>query len=66
MSTTPTATLYETDFYGWIQQQVEAIRTGNLAALDLENLEEEIEDMGKRQKQELRGSLPLDVRAGHV
>jgi len=58
MSTT-TATLYETDFYGWIQQQVAAIRSGNLAALDLENLKEEIESMGRSEKRELASRLEL-------
>jgi len=56
---TATASLYETDFYGWIQQQADTLRTGNLAALDVGNLIEEIEDMGKRQKQELRSRLTV-------
>jgi len=50
---------YETDFYGWIQTQVDALRAGNLAELDVDNLVEEIEDMGKRQKQELRSRLGI-------
>jgi len=35
---TATAQLYETDFYGWIQRQVDALRAGNLSHLDLDNL----------------------------
>jgi len=58
MSTT-SARLYETDFYGWIQNQVGVLRAGNFASLDLDNLIEEIEDMGKRQKQELRSRLSV-------
>jgi len=56
---TATAQLYETDFYGWIQHQVGAMRAGNLSNLDLDNLIEEVEDMGKRQKQELRSRLTI-------
>jgi len=56
---TATARLYETDFYGWIQHQAGVLRAGNFASLDLDNLIEEIEDMGKRQKQELRSRLSV-------
>jgi len=56
---TATAQLYETDFYGWIQNQADMLRSRNFAALDLDNLIEEIEDMGKRQKQELRSRLTV-------
>jgi peptidoglycan/xylan/chitin deacetylase (PgdA/CDA1 family) len=37
---------YDTDFYTWTQTQAEALRTKNLAALDLEHLAEEIESLG--------------------
>jgi len=56
---TVSAHLYETDFYGWIQNQANALKAGNFASLDLDNLIEEIEDMGKRQKQELRSRLSV-------
>jgi len=56
---TATAQLYDTDFYGWIQNQAGVLRAGNFASLDLENLIEEIEDMGKRQKQELLSRLTV-------
>jgi hypothetical protein len=36
-------TLYETDFYAWTQAQSAALRAKDFAALDLENLAEEIE-----------------------
>jgi len=54
---TATARLYETDFYGWIQNQAAALKAGNLAKLDLNNLIEEIEDMGKSQRRELESRL---------
>jgi len=54
-----TASLYEVDFYGWTQEQVELLRSGRLSEIDLYNVIEEIEDMGKRQKQELRSRLTI-------
>jgi len=53
------APLYESDFYGWVQTQANILKAGNFAGLDLDNLIEEIEDMGKRQKQELRSRLSV-------
>lgn len=37
---------YDTDFYAWTRQQAAAIRAKDLAALDIEHLAEEIEDLG--------------------
>lgn len=59
-----TATLYEQDFYAWTQQQVELLRSGHLQELDVENLIEEIESLGKQQRQELRNRL--GVLLGHL
>jgi len=56
---TATANLYETDFYGWIQNQVDAMRAGNLASLDLDHLIEEVESMGKSEKRELESRLEI-------
>ena len=46
MSAAPT-TDYEQDFYQWTQAQAALLRQGNLAGVDLENIAEEIESMGK-------------------
>jgi len=54
---TAIAQLYETDFYSWIQNQVGVLRSGNFANLDLDNLIEEIEDMGKSQRLKLEKPL---------
>jgi len=56
---TATARLYETDFYGWIQNQAGVLKAGNFASLDLENLIEEIESMGKSEQRELESRLEL-------
>ncbi len=37
---------YDTDFYAWTQAQAEALRAKDWAALDVEHLAEEIEDVG--------------------
>jgi len=58
MNTTP-ARLYETDFYGWAQHQAGVLRAGDFASLDLGNLIEEIEDMGKSRQRELESRLEI-------
>ncbi len=51
--------LYEQDFYRWTQEQAELLKAGLLNRLDVENLVEEIEDMGKSQKRELMNRLTI-------
>ena len=45
--------LYDQDFYQWTQEQAELLKAGALSQLDVENLIEEIESMGKSQKRAL-------------
>ncbi|MGB3203351.1 MAG: DUF29 domain-containing protein [Nodosilinea sp.] len=52
-----TTTLYDQDFYGWTQRQVDLLRTGRWEDLDIENLVEEIESLGRQERQELRNRL---------
>ncbi|AWN36722.1 DUF29 domain-containing protein [Methylobacterium radiodurans] len=40
-------TAYEDDFYTWTQEQGARLRAGDFAGLDLENLAEEIETLGR-------------------
>jgi len=54
-----TATLYEADFYGWTQRQADRLRARDMANLDVENLIEEIESMGRSEKRELTSRLEL-------
>nr|VFJ87507.1 MAG: protein of unknown function DUF29 [Candidatus Kentron sp. H]VFJ89290.1 MAG: protein of unknown function DUF29 [Candidatus Kentron sp. H]VFJ95888.1 MAG: protein of unknown function DUF29 [Candidatus Kentron sp. H] len=51
--------LYETDFHAWTNQQAALLRAGDPAALDWENIAEEIEDMGKSLKRELESRLKI-------
>jgi hypothetical protein len=45
-----TTALYDTDFFVWTQEQAAALRDGTLDAMDLANLAEEIESLGKRDR----------------
>jgi hypothetical protein len=47
------ATRYEHDIVAWANEQAALLRAGKLAALDLGNLAEEIEDVGKSEQREL-------------
>ena len=49
--------LYDTDFYSWSMQQAELVRQGRFSELDIDNLIEEIEDMGKSQYRALTSAL---------
>ncbi len=51
--------LYDQDFYQWTQEQAALLKAGALAQLDIENLVEEIESMGKSQKRELYSRLTV-------
>ena len=48
---------YDTDFYTWTQEQAAAIRAKNLAALDIDHLAEEIEDLGSNMQHALESHL---------
>ncbi|KJR41537.1 protein of unknown function DUF29 [Candidatus Magnetoovum chiemensis] len=56
--------LYETDFYAWSLKTAELIRQGKFAELDIENIAEEIEDLGRNNKRELLSRL--DVLIMHL
>ena len=58
------ASLYETDFYRWTIEQSKLLAIGKLEGLDLVNLVEEIESLGKQKQQEL--SNRLGVLIGHL
>lgn len=48
---------YDKDFFAWTQEQARLLREGELAGVDVENLAEEIEGMGKSLRRELRNRL---------
>jgi len=63
-TTIPVPSLYETDFYSWTQEQASLLRNQQWSQIDLLNLIEEIESLGKQQRQELRNRLSLLI--GHL
>jgi hypothetical protein len=56
--------LYELDFYAWTQEQVNLLKTQQWHQLDAVNLIEEIEALGRKERQELRNRLGLLL--GHL
>ena len=58
ISTQPTTqTLYDQDYYLWLRTTINQLRTGQFSAVDLENLLEELETMGKSEKRAIESLL---------
>jgi hypothetical protein len=53
------AKLYDADFVRWTEEQAATLRARRFAGLDLENLAEEIESLGKRDRRRLRSRLTV-------
>jgi len=51
--------LYEDDVIAWAEQQASLLRAGRWSQLDIDNIAEEIEDVGKSEKRELRHRLAV-------
>ncbi|AKE63826.1 hypothetical protein MYAER_1470 [Microcystis aeruginosa NIES-2549] len=49
--------LYDQDFALWIEKTVKQLKSGYLSQVDLENLIEEVESLGRRDKRELKNRL---------
>ena len=56
---TKNATLYDTDFYAWANEQAALLRAGRLSEADVENIAEEIESMGRSERRELVNRLTV-------
>jgi len=50
---------YEKDFYSWTQEQANLLKNGQFDSLDIPNLIEEIETMGRSEKRELESRLTV-------
>jgi Domain of unknown function DUF29 len=53
------ATRYEDDVIAWANEQAALLRAGNFAALDLDHIAEEVEDVGKSEQRELESRMAL-------
>lgn len=60
----PAPELYKMDFYAWTQEQASFLRNQQWSQIDLSNLIDEIESLGKQQRQELRNRLSILI--GHL
>ena len=55
-------TLYEIDDSLWLEETIELLKAKNFEALDLENLIEELEDLGNEKKFRVAGFLQQIIR----
>jgi hypothetical protein len=55
----PANDLYETDFYAWTQQQAQLLRERRWHDLDLENLVDEVESVGRSDKRQIESRLEI-------
>ena len=64
VETVTISSLYEIDFYAWTQEQAILLREQKWSQVDLANVLEEIESLGRQQRQELRNQL--GILLGHL
>lgn len=53
------ASLYDTDFVLWLEEQVAHLHAGRLHALDVDNVAEELESLMRSERRELRNRLEV-------
>ena len=59
LQTSPSTPLYERDFVLWLQETAELLKQQRLAEVDWHNLIEEIESMGRSERQALQSNLQV-------
>lgn len=59
-----TVSQYEQDFYGWTQWQVQVIANRQVSELDWQNLQEEVQALGRQEYRELVSRIT--VLLGHL
>ena len=55
------STLYDRDYYLWLRETVRQLQAGDLSQLDLKNLIEEIDSLGKREKRAIESNLIIVI-----
>ena len=53
------AVAYDDDFFAWTQEQASLLRSGRFSQLDIENVAEELESMGRSDKREIDSRLEV-------
>ncbi|APB32681.1 hypothetical protein GlitD10_0371 [Gloeomargarita lithophora Alchichica-D10] len=56
--------LYDHDFYAWLQEQATLLQSGQWGQLDIPNLVEELEALGRQERRELVNRL--GILLGHL
>jgi Domain of unknown function DUF29 len=59
MTAPSNAPAYEADFVAWLEDQAQHARRGEISALDLENIAEELEGMARSDRREIRNRLTV-------
>ncbi|CCQ63979.1 DUF29 domain-containing protein [Crocosphaera watsonii] len=59
--TAKTKCLYDTDYYLWLQQTAKSLASRDFTTLDLDNLLDEIESLGKREKKAIKSKLRIVI-----
>lgn len=49
--------LYERDYHAWLEEQARILKSGQIGSLDIRNLIEEIEDMGRSEEAGLQSAI---------
>ena len=52
---------YQEDYFAWTQDQARRLREGELSSVDAENVAEELDDMGRSARRELKNRLSILV-----
>jgi ribosomal protein L29 len=50
---------YEEDFYAWTVEQARLLRSGEFSSIDVENVAEEIESLGRSDKRQIESRLTV-------
>src|SRR5437016_5462317 len=51
--------VYDEDFYAWTQEQARLLRSGKFSQIDVENVAEELESMGRSDRREIDSRLEV-------
>jgi hypothetical protein len=51
--------LYDTDYVAWLEEQVAHLRAGRVAALDVENVADEVESLIRKERRQLANRLEV-------
>ena len=57
----PAADLYESDYYRWLLENADRLRTGRVSEADLDRIAEELEEMGRSERRALGSHISVLV-----